>query len=297
MSARPIHIEIKIRCGVDELWEKTQNPSNHQRWDIRFSTVKPLEGESQAFSYSTRLGFGLTIRGEGRIAGRHDGPNGERATSLKWRSDDPKFLIHDATGHWKYMPVEDGVLYRSHFQYDPHYGLAGRLADRFLLRPYLRWATAWSFDRLRLWIEKGIAPEASLRASIGYLLVRLTLAFIWIYHGLVPKLLFPETGEAELIRSSGFFPGYAHETLFVLGVGEILVGLCMILLWRWRTILLANFLVPPVLAIGGVLSDPSILAGPFNVVSLTVPVIALALIGLVLGRDLPSSRSCGHRAD
>lgn len=30
-----------------------------------------------------------------------------------------------------------------------------------MFHPLIGWATAWSFDRLRLWIERGIPPEVS----------------------------------------------------------------------------------------------------------------------------------------
>src|SRR5215469_8438115 len=42
----------------------------------------------------------------------------------------------------------------------------GRVTDRFLFRPFLGWATAWSFDRLRVWIEHGIPPEVSRDRTI-----------------------------------------------------------------------------------------------------------------------------------
>jgi hypothetical protein len=63
----------------------------------------------------------------------------------------------------------------------------------------LGWATAWSFDRLRLWIEKGISPEASRDRALIYLLSRGTVAFIWFYHGLVPKLLYHDKIELDLL--------------------------------------------------------------------------------------------------
>ena len=46
------------------------------------------------------------------------------------------------------------------------------------------WATAWSFDRLRLWIEKGIDPADAMRDSLIHLAARLSLGLFWIYEGL-----------------------------------------------------------------------------------------------------------------
>src|SRR6266480_3729964 len=63
-SAMGIYVEIPIRASIDELWEKTQNPQLHQRWDLRFTQIEylPRQGdEPQRFLYRTRIGFGLKI--------------------------------------------------------------------------------------------------------------------------------------------------------------------------------------------------------------------------------------------
>ena len=33
---KPIYVESRIRCEIDELWAATQDPALHQRWDVRF---------------------------------------------------------------------------------------------------------------------------------------------------------------------------------------------------------------------------------------------------------------------
>jgi hypothetical protein len=60
-----IYVETAIRAGLDDVWQKTQNPELHQRWDLRFSLIRYLpkrEGEPQRFLYETRIGLGLAIR-------------------------------------------------------------------------------------------------------------------------------------------------------------------------------------------------------------------------------------------
>ena len=295
MKRKAVEVETLIRTDVDTQWERTQDPLSHHLWDIRFSSVTPLSapGEDGAprFAYVTRLPFGITLRSEGTIVGRRDGWYGSRTTSLTLRSDDPKMLITQATGYWKYEPVDGGVRFRSHFQYETRYGLAGRLVDAALLRPYLRWATAWSFDRMRLWIEKGIEPGSARRASLAHLLARGTVAFLWIYHGLVPKLLYPESGELRLLREYGMFPGYEGSVIQVVGVLEIVLGLLILFFWRSRRLVLASIVPAAVLTAGGIATDPGILKGPFNAVSLTVPIVVLAVVASLLDRDLPSGRS------
>ena len=78
--------------------------------------------------------------------------------------------------------------------------MAGRLVDRLAFKPLIGWATAWSFDRLRIWAETGQPPESSLKLALIHALARVSLATIWIWHGLVPKLLYQHLD----VQSAGF---------------------------------------------------------------------------------------------
>lgn len=71
-----IYVEIRIRGDIDDLWRRTQQPDLHERWDLRFSEILYLprahEAAPQQFRYSTRIGFGLRISGEGESEGRDE---------------------------------------------------------------------------------------------------------------------------------------------------------------------------------------------------------------------------------
>ncbi|WP_147944595.1 hypothetical protein [Microbispora sp. CSR-4] len=41
-----------------------------------------------------------------------------------------------------------------------------------VFRPLIGWATAWSFDRLRLWLETGQTPERSLWQALAEVCLR-----------------------------------------------------------------------------------------------------------------------------
>ena len=56
-----------------------------------------------------------------------------------------------------------------------------------MFRPLMGWATAWSFDRLRLWIENGIDRALSLPRTLIHVVERSSLGFVWLYQGLIPK--------------------------------------------------------------------------------------------------------------
>jgi hypothetical protein len=138
------------------------------------------------------------ITGAGVCAGERIRPDGTKTSVLRFSSSQRLSLIRSGTGYWRYVPAADaGTRFLTGYDYEPGWGWFGELADR-LVRPVMGWATAWSFDRLRLWLEDGIQPERSLRrwvlvtglravvCAAAWLLTQellailLTLAIIWL---------------------------------------------------------------------------------------------------------------------
>ena len=294
-----IYVEIPIRASMEELWEKTQNPELHQRWDLRFTQIEylPRQGEEpQRFLYRTRVGLGLKIDGQGESVGERDGYDGERTSSLKFWSEDPKSLIKAGSGYWKYVPAENSIRFFTWYDYETRFGVFGKLIDRWLFRPLLGWATAWSFDRLRLWIEKGISPEASRDRALVYALSRATMAFIWFYHGLVPKLLYHDKIELDLLSRIAP-PERLHTAATLAGVVEVAFALLLLVLWRrswplWLTVALMLAGIPVV-----AISAPGYLTAAFNPLTLNLSIAALALIAIIARRDLPSAARCRRKPE
>jgi len=60
-----------MRAPMQSLWDHTQRPELHERWDLRFSEIsylpRPDANEPQRFRYATRIGGGITIEGEARV--------------------------------------------------------------------------------------------------------------------------------------------------------------------------------------------------------------------------------------
>lgn len=289
-----IYVEIPIRAAMEELWEKTQTPDMHQRWDLRFSQIEylpPAEDEPQRFLYRTRIGFGLSIEGEGESIGTRDGEEGERTSSLKFWSDDPKSLIKIGSGYWKYVPGENAIRFFTWYDYETRLGRPGKLLDR-IFRPLLGWATAWSFDVLRLWLEKGISPEASRDKALVYSVARGLVAFIWFYHGLVPKLLYYNSIELDLLRRVVSSTALVHQGTTIAGVVEICFALILGLMWRqawplWVTLVLMLAGIPVV-----AVTAPEYFTAAFNPLTLNLSVAGFALIAIISGRNLPSASHC-----
>jgi hypothetical protein len=154
-----IYVETLIGAPMERVWQATQDPESHRRWDARFGRIDPLPGGSPArFRYETTVLPGVRIGGYGWHAGERSRPDGTRTSALRFGSDDPRSLIAAGSGYWRYLPGTGGVRFLTGYRYTPRWGWAGRLVDR-AFGPAFGWATAWSFDRLRLWLKRGVPPE------------------------------------------------------------------------------------------------------------------------------------------
>ncbi len=287
-----IYVEILILGGVDEIWQRTQVPELHELWDLRFTRIQYLpkqsESDPQRFLYSTRIGFGLSIDGEGESTGTKEDATGVRSSALKFWSSDAKSLIEEGSGYWRYVPIQNGTRFLTWYDYQTRFGAAGRVVDRIFFRPLIGWATAWSFDRLRLWIERGILPQVSFRFALIHALARLGIAFIWLWQGLVPKLLFPSRDEVAMLQAVGL----SIDSLFFIGVFELIVSVAALALWRWRGFFLLNVLAMVGALATVALSSPSYLVAAFNPVTLNIAIIVLSFIGYFAAVDLPSASRC-----
>lgn len=163
---RPLYVETLVCCDDDRLWSATQDAASHTRWDVRFSSIEDVRRQSadepRAFRYALRLP-GRTVSGTGTSVGERRRADGTRTSALRFASPDPLSLIRRGSGWWRYVPTPGGTRFLTGYDYEPGWGRAGRVADRLVLRPLLGWGTAWSFDRLRLWLEDDVPPEAAAR--------------------------------------------------------------------------------------------------------------------------------------
>lgn len=290
-----IYVEILIRGEIAELWRKTQEPKLHQRWDLRFSDIDyspRLPGKPQEFSYVTRIGGGLKIEGAGESTGERDDAGGRITSALKFWSNDPKSLISVGSGYWKYIPVPDGVRFITWYDYRTRFGALGAVVDNVAFRPLLGWATAWSFDRLRLWIEDGVSPETSVRRALTYTISRSALAFVWIYHGLIPKLVYRNFDELRMLRDAGIPGPELIRALSALGLMEVCFGLAIAIFWKSRWPLWVTLAAMALATLGVAVTSPSFIGAAFNPVTLNASVAALAVVGLLNGAGRPSAAKC-----
>lgn len=291
-----IYVETRIRGSLDELWEKTQSPKFHERWDARFSRITYLpredESEPQRFLYSTRIGFGYSVDGEGETVGSCADNRGQRTSSLRFWSCDSKSLILEGAGYWQYTPVDDGVRFITGYDYQTRFGLIGRIFDRLVFRPLMGWATAWSFDRLRLWIEKGIDPAVSMERTIIHALSRMTVALVWLYQGLIPKLITKHADELEMMADAGIRETIVPTVLVSVGLFEVILGASVLVFFQRRWPLVITVILMILATIAVAINSPQFLSAAFNPVSLNLLLAIICLIGLAAMKDLPAACRC-----
>ena len=294
-----IYVEILIRAPMEAVWMHTQTPGLHERWDLRFSRIDYLprrsEAEPQRFHYATRIAPGLEVAGEGESSGDRDLASGTRSSALRFSSADSRSIIREGAGYWKYIPTAEGTVFLTWYDYRTRFGVPGALLDRHLFQPLMGWATAWSFDRLRLWLEDGIDPARAMRQTLVHGVARVGLALIFAYHGLVPKLLGLDADELAMLRDAGVTAGSTRLVLIILGIAELVLALCLLILWRrrWPPLLCLGLIVAA--TIGVAVSSPRYLGAAFNPVSLNLAVACLIVIDLLVLDGLPSAARCRRR--
>ncbi|MFC4101163.1 DoxX-like family protein [Paenibacillus xanthanilyticus] len=296
--AKPIYVELDMKTDMDHLWAHTQQPDKHEQWDLRFSEIRYLPKTSpgaQHFRYMTRIGFGLRIEGSGETKERFDVRTGERVSTLRFGSEQRASLIREGRGYWKYVPQDGRIVFLTQYDYDTRFGSAGKIFDRYVFRPLMGYATAWSFDALRIWLERGIVPAITIeRALIHYGSVML-LAALWTYEGLVPKLLMPGGGELELMLQTGWFPGRETNVLTWMGIAEIGMAAAVFVFHRHKRLFAAQGLLLGMLAAAAFVANPELLAAPFNPLTLSLPMIGLGWVASRTANNLPQAGRCRRR--
>lgn len=112
---------------------------------------------------------------------------------------------------------------------------------------------------------------------------RLSVAFVFLYHGLVPKLLLMHPSEIALVQATPTFGMDPEHLLRAAGIAEVLLAVLIVGFWKkpWP-------LYGAALALAGLLGAtlifaPEISVAAFNPISLSVT--TLALVWIALQRD------------
>lgn len=110
---------------------------------------------------------------------------------------------------------------------------------------------------------------------------RFSLAFVWIYQGIVPKWLGPHTDELAMNVAAGFSPQHAVTVSYVAGLAEVLMGLALLVFYRHRWPYLLSAVAIAGLYLFTVVFAGQFLIAAFNATTVNLAVFALSVIGLL----------------
>ncbi|HHT7139820.1 DoxX-like family protein [Bacillus cereus] len=295
---KPIYVSAEMNTTMEKLWEYTQAPHIHTEWDARFTEISYLEkqeGEPQKFLYKTKIGFGFEIAEEGESIGEIRKETGERISSLKFWTDNTLSLIQIGRGYWKYTPCKEHIHFETQYDYDTRYGRIGNVIDFYMFRPLLGWATAWSFDALKLWLEKGLHPRLLIRRTMTYWLVCFLFAFVWMYQGIFPKIIFSHPEEMKMLSAIIGATGNSIAILKVIGMLEIIFGIIWLFpVPKQKLFILHIFMLIALTIVAGFTNIISFIE-PFNPITLNVLLMGVSIVGYMNSFDLPSAKNCKRK--
>ena len=120
------------------------------------------------------------------------------------------------------------------------------------------------------------------RVLLVKMISRVALGVVWLYEGLVPKILFLRADQLDLVQRSGIWWGTPRLTLQILGISQILLGLWLLAGWKERlAVVLATLWMGALIGLvaGG---KPGMLTDPYGALIKDLCLIACAIAVWVL---------------
>lgn len=297
MKKKPIYVEIEIDSDIDEVWKASQDPDLHSQWDIRFSSITYLpkkDDEPQMFTYKRSVTPLLTVEGWGKSTGTFNKGDGTRSSSLHFGTNQWFSPIKEGKGYWKYEPQQKGTKFLTQYDYDVNFGSLGKVFDTFVFRPIIGWGTALSFDVLKRWLEKGKAPRSQYSRFFTTYGLSLLFAFIWMYHGLIPKVIGKHPEEMRMLANAIPFKN-PLALLIGIGIAEMLFGVLWLVYKKKKHLFAMQLAVFPLLTIAAIVAAPEAAGHPFSPVTFNLSLFVLSLIGYFSCDCLPTAKSCKRK--
>lgn len=111
-------------------------------------------------------------------------------------------------------------------------------------------------------------------------LIQIMLAALWIYQGLIPKILFQSTAEIAIWQSMGLELALAKICIALSGMIEIMFG-CTFLIWQKAAVIhQLNILGLAGLLVLIALTSPLQLTTAFNPVVMNIAMIVISMVAI-----------------
>ncbi|GAK06864.1 DoxX-like family protein [Geomicrobium sp. JCM 19038] len=108
-------------------------------------------------------------------------------------------------------------------------------------------------------------------------------------------MLFPETGELDLIAATGILSGFESIVVAVIGIGQLVMAILFLLPITKRWLFLLSAIAVTLLGIGALISSPHLYALPFNPGALNIVTIGISIAAWVNSHQLVLARHCRRK--
>ena len=125
-------------------------------------------------------------------------------------------------------------------------------------------------------LQPATVSETTHSQWLVKIVARIALGFVWLYQGLVPKLLSSVPLELEIVERTGLYLVSARWTLGMVGTVEMFFGIWLMSGYRERLSSVVTTLFMLVLQVLVVIEQPSLLLGPFGGLAKNVCLVACA---------------------
>ena len=109
-------------------------------------------------------------------------------------------------------------------------------------------------------------------------MARYMITFVWLYHGIFPKLVHVAPLEQLMTGSIGFSDDISYLITKAAGIGEVIFGLLFFVFYKTKLMNILNILALAFLLISVAILQPQLLIEAFNPVTTNVSIMAFSFV-------------------
>lgn len=109
-------------------------------------------------------------------------------------------------------------------------------------------------------------------------IARYMITFVWLYHGIFPKLIHIAPLEQLMTGSIGFSDDISYLITKAAGIGEVIFGLLFFIFYKTKLMNILNILALVFLLLSVAMLQPQLLIEAFNPVTTNLPIMVFSFV-------------------
>lgn len=109
-------------------------------------------------------------------------------------------------------------------------------------------------------------------------IARYMITFVWLYHGIFPKLIHIAPLEQLMTGSIGFSNDTSYLITKAAGIGEVIFGLLFFVFYKTKFMNILNILALAFLLLSVAMLQPQLLIEAFNPVTTNLPIMVFSIV-------------------